>query len=130
MFQRTMTVLNVSDVSASIRFYEKMGFVSHGIWDDPKIGFAIIQRGQVSIGLDGTPNRNKGRAAWWTAYIYVEDARAVFQEFQKAGVPVDEFRDQNAYGCLDFDVVDPDGYRLAFGQDLDPTNGPGLRAEN
>ena len=130
MFQRTMTVLNVSDVTASIRFYEKMGFVRHGIWDDPKIGFAIIQRGQVSIGLDGTPNQNRARPAWWTAYIYVADARAVYQEFKDAGVPVDDFRDHNAYGCLDFDVVDPGGYRLAFGQDLDPTNGPGLRADD
>jgi hypothetical protein len=37
-----------------------------------------------------------------------------------------ETRCDNPYGCDDFDVIDPDGHRIAFGQDMEPGARPGL----
>ena len=73
-FLRSMTVLQVRDVTASIAFYKTLGFNGWG-WPDTETGelvFAIIQRGDVTIGLQllrGEPRVN----THWAAYIYVDD---------------------------------------------------------
>jgi predicted enzyme related to lactoylglutathione lyase len=128
MLHRSMTVLNVTDVLASVAFYERLGFVSHGVWGDPP-GFAILQRGQVTLAVDvadGPPPVNR----WWATYIYVEDAEALRAEFVERGIEVTEMHRPTHYGCIDFDVIDPDGHRLAFGQALNPVPGPGLREDD
>ena len=121
---RAMPVLQVSDVSASVAHYERLGFSSHGAWNDPP-DFAIIQRGDVTLALDrgeGAPPTNQ----WWAAYIYVEDAESLRRELLAEGLSPTEMHRPEYYGCIDFDVIDPDGHRIAFGQALDPTPGPGL----
>lgn len=125
---RAMPVLQVRDVTASAAFYEKLGFANHGFWGDPP-DFAIVQRGEVTLALD----KSEGGGAipsnqWWAAYVYVDDVDALHEEFAGLGLeslsePCDE-----VYGCRDFDVVDPDDHRIAFGQDLGD-GPPGLGAE-
>ncbi|MEO1307946.1 MAG: VOC family protein [Pseudomonadota bacterium] len=124
---RAMPVLQVTDIQRSAPFYEKLGFESHGMWDDPP-AFCILQRGDVTLALDrrkGPPPLNH----WWAAYIYVEDAEALRTELETHGVEVTEMHRPTHYGCIDFDVVDPDGHRLAFGQALNPEPGPGMGHE-
>ncbi len=128
-FRRSMPILQVSDVRRSAGFYERLGFHCHGFWGDPP-GFAIVQRGDVTLGLfllekaPITPNE------WWAAYLYVDDANALHAEFKALDIPeLSEPRDQE-WGCRDFDLVDPDGHRLAFGQDLmGDEHGPGKGRE-
>ena len=121
---RAMKVIPVSNVTAAEAFYARLGFASHGAWGDPP-SFAIVQRGDVSLALD----RHEGALPtnqWWAAYVYVDDAEAMRADVLNAGVETTEITRENAYGCIDFDVVDPDGNRIAFGQSLDPAPGPGL----
>jgi hypothetical protein len=124
---RSMPVLQVRDVAQSLAFYEKLGFSSHGVWGDPPL-FAIIQRGDVTLALDRA--RQDGSIPlnqWWAAYIYVDDAKALRDEFAALDLPeFTEMHFPDDYGCIDFDVVDPDGHRIAFGQSLHPVPGPGL----
>jgi catechol 2,3-dioxygenase-like lactoylglutathione lyase family enzyme len=122
---RSMPVLQVRDVARSVAFYEKLGFSSHGMWEDL---FAIVQRGDVTLALDkareGGPIPNN---QWWAAYIYVDDAKALREEFSACALPeMTEMHFPQDYGCIDFDVVDPDGHRIAFGESLCPVPGPGL----
>ncbi|MEO0830467.1 MAG: VOC family protein [Pseudomonadota bacterium] len=120
-----MTVLQVTDLERSIAFYARLGFFSHGTWGAPP-SFAIVQTGAVTIALDRgktTPPLNQ----WWAAYIYVEDAEALRQAFVSAGIEATEMNRPTDYGCMDFDVIDPDGHRIAFGQALNPVPGPGLQ---
>ena len=122
--RRAMPVLQVRDVAASTAFYERLGFYSHGFWGNPP-AFCIVQRGDVTIALDGgkdDPPVNQ----WWAAYIYVDDAKALREEFIAEGLQPDEMRAPTDYGCIDFDMVDRDGHRLAFGQSLRPDPAPGL----
>lgn len=122
---RAMPVLEVSDVARSEAFYERLGFASHGTWGDPP-GFCIIQRGEVTLALDRSGSGKPPLNQWWAAYIYVEDAEALRAEFAAEGLAPTKMHHPDSYGCIDFDIVDPDGHRLAFGQALNPDPGPGL----
>lgn len=125
---RSMTVLQVRDVAQSEAFYrDKLGFHSHGTWGDPP-AFCILQRGAVTLALDlsrdGAPIPVN---QYWAAYIYIEDAEALVAEFRQAGLEILRGPEDTFYGLRDFDVRDPDGHLLAFGQDLEPGGaGPGL----
>lgn len=128
---RTMPVLQVSDVRASVAFYGRLGFVCNGEWtgDDgtEDVHFGIVQRGAVTIGLQllrGPLRVNTD----WAAYIYVDDVAALHREFTEQGLSPSQLR-QQPYGCDDFDLRDPDGHQIAFGQDRNPEHGPGLGAE-
>ena len=63
---------------------------------------------------------------WWAAYLYVDDVEALHAEFTATGVEPTAINHPDHYGCDDFDVIDPDGHRLAFGQARNPEPGPGL----
>lgn len=123
---RAMPIIQVRDVRASAGFYAKLGFDCHGFWGDPP-GFAILQRGDVTLGIflpeSGTVVPNDQ----WAMYVYVDDADALHAELAAiGGLELSEPCDE-PYGCRDFDVVDPDGHRIAFGQDLAPEEyGPGM----
>ena len=89
--------------------------------------FCIVQRGDVTLALNHQRAGDVHRNQWWAAYIYVSDVVALHAEFAGRDiVELSEIRRGNPYGCDDFDVMDPDGHRLAFGQSLNPFPGPGL----
>ena len=78
---RAMPVLDVSDVRASAAFFARLGFDCHGFWGEDPVDFAIVQRGDVSIGLhfaDGPVVKRRG----WSVYIYVDDIVALHDEFR------------------------------------------------
>lgn len=124
-FARAMPILEVADVARSAAFYGRLGFADHGAWADGGVPrFTIVQRGDVTLGL--TWRESPARHEWWAAYLYVSDAEALRDEFVAEGLAPTEMNRPEHYGCIDFDVIDPDGHRIAFGQALDPRPGPGL----
>lgn len=128
---RAMPVLEVADVERSAAFYADMlGFVAHGMWgnEGEPPGFCIVQRGAVTIALDrsGQP-RPAPNNQYWAAYVYVTDVNALHAELKAKGVDIVRGPEDAPYGCRDFDVRDPDGHLIAFGQDLEPgATGAGL----
>ena len=99
---------------------------TQGIWDDPPT-FAIVQRGQISLGLDRSEGGEVPANQWWAAYLYIDDADAAHAEFAQLDLPEITQPEDRIYGCRDFHITDLDGHRLAFGQDLNPEPyGPGL----
>ncbi|MEM7422384.1 MAG: VOC family protein [Pseudomonadota bacterium] len=127
-FLRAMPVLNVGDVAASAAFYERLGFSSHGMWGDPP-GFCIVQRGDVTLALDRTDQGTMPLNQRWAAYLYVDDAEGLRTEFTEIGIETTDMHRPTQYGCIDFDVIDPDGHRIAFGEAQNPASGPGLDAD-
>lgn len=115
---RAMPILEVADARRSVEFYKRLGFENHGFWGDPP-EFAIVQRGSVTLGLKVPNERAPVTNEWWSAYVYVSDAPALRAEFEALGVSPTAVGARE-YGLQDFDVVDPDGHRLAFGSDLSP----------
>ena len=117
----------VDDVVATANFYrDQLGFGYRQFWGDPP-GFTMVRRSGVVIMLSQMertglmrPNHTvdpEGGA--WDAYIWVEDADALYSEFKSKGVKIARDICDQPYGCRDFDIEDCNGYRLCFGHDLE-----------
>ncbi|HVH66440.1 MAG TPA: VOC family protein [Gemmatimonadales bacterium] len=111
---------------ASANYYrDKLGFHYERFWGDPP-GFCMVKRRGIvimlsQVGRTGVmhPNRladPEGEA--WDAYVWVENADALYAEFTSKAVTIARTICDQPYGCRDFDVEDCNGYRLCFGQDL------------
>ena len=117
----------VDDVVATANFYrDVLGFSYDQIWNDPP-SFCIVHRNGAAFSLSKLeitgvmrPNRivdPEGCA--WDAYVWVDDAKAVYEEFRSRGAKIVRELGNREYGCRDFDVEDCNGYRLGFGQELE-----------
>jgi len=110
----------VKDLLASVDYYtEKLGFERPKLWGDPP-GFAMPHREGFIIMLqaveDKAPNTNEGL---WDAYFWVRDAHALFKEFKENGAIIAyEPELKEGYGNVEFAVKDPDGYLIAFAQEI------------
>lgn len=122
---RAMPILQVKDLDASIAFYARLRFAPISRWDN----FAMVQRGDVTIGL-GLSDAPPDTSDWTSAYLYVADADATYREFTGAGFAIDGAPEDRFYGCRDFELSDPDGHRLVFGQDISGATRPGLAEPN
>lgn len=125
-FLDLVPMLLCADVQASIRFYtDVLGFdvVSRddGIGGS---GFATVGNGKARLMLASptyvpqNPKAEDGRFTQANYYFYVADAEALRREVVDAGWPATECVDR-FYGLKEFEVADPDGHVLLFGQDLD-----------
>jgi predicted enzyme related to lactoylglutathione lyase len=116
----------VDDVVATGNFYrDKLGFTYERFFGEPP-AFCMVHRGGIVIMLSRfdppVPMRPNGKAApdgdGWDAYIWVDDADALLNEFLSRGVQIARDICDQPYECRDFDVVDLNGYRLCFGHDI------------
>jgi len=125
---RAMPVLQVTDVTRSAAFYaDVLGFTSHGTWGDPP-AFCIVQRGGVTIALDFAEDGTVPLNQYWAAYVYVSEVDALCAELKAKGAEIAREIEDTEYGCRDFDIRDPDGHLIAFGEVLNLSAGetPGL----
>ena len=117
----------VDDVVTSANFYrDKLGFEYERFWGEPPC-FCMVRRSGIVIMLKQLevigvmrPNRtvDPERGAW-DAYIWIDNADALYAEFKSKGVIIARDICDQPYGCRDFDVDDCNGYRLCFGQNLE-----------
>jgi predicted enzyme related to lactoylglutathione lyase len=115
----------VDDVVATANYYrDKLGFHYDRFWGLPP-AFCMVKRSGIIIMLSqleetGLMRPNgpvEGDDGPWDAYIWIEDADALYAEFKSKGVTIARDICDQPYGCRDFDVLDCNGYRLCFGQD-------------
>jgi hypothetical protein len=117
----------VDDVVRTANYYrDKLGFSYERFWGEPPC-FCMVQRSGIVIMLGQLerigvmrPNRtvDPERGAW-DAYIWIDNADALYAEYKSKGVIIARDICDQAYGCRDFDVDDCNGYRLCFGQNLE-----------
>jgi uncharacterized glyoxalase superfamily protein PhnB len=116
----------VDNVVATAEYYrDKLGFRFDRFWGEPP-GFCMVHRrgivimlSQLSVQGVMRPNRMvdpHGEA--WDAYIYVDDADKLHDEFAGKNVKIVRGLCDQFYGNRDFDVEDCNGYRLCFGSEL------------
>ena len=124
-FLDLVPMLMCADVPASVRFYRNvLGFEVVDRMDDVgSTGFASLRNGAAQIML-ASPSyiprapTIEGRHPQSAYYFYVEDADALRAAVVAAGWPATECVDR-FYGLREFEVVDPEGHVLLFGQDID-----------
>ena len=117
----------VDDVVTTANFYrEKLGFRYERFWGDPPC-FCMVLRSGITIMLSQLPKKTAMRpnrltdpsGEVWDAYVWVDDADALFKEFTEKGVKIARDLCDQPYGNRDFDVEDCNGYRLCFGHDIE-----------
>jgi predicted enzyme related to lactoylglutathione lyase len=117
----------VDDVVTTANFYrDNLGFRYERFWGDPP-RFCMVHRSGIIIMLSQFDEpgvmRPNGRAIpggdAWDAYVWVENADALYDEFKAKGVQIARDICDQPYGNRDFDVLDCNGYRLCFGHDIE-----------
>lgn len=114
----------VDDVVATANFYrDKLGFKYERFWGEPPC-FTMVHRSGITIMLGQLektglmrPNSAADPAGEgvWDAYVWVDDADALYEEFKSKGVNIARPICDQMYGCRDFDIRDCNGYTLCFG---------------
>jgi len=118
----TAAVLLVRDFEKSVEHWKScLGFGGRA-WGDPP-NFAIMQRDDCRIMLASAPKDHTNKPNWefngsWNAYFWVDDAKAIYEEFIANGAKIDYKLHEKPYGVLEFGIQDLDGHDIAFGQDL------------
>ncbi len=113
----------VDDVVKSAEYYrDVLGFSFDRYWGEPP-SFAMVWRDGICFMLKqcpglARPNSIAYGSSTWDAYIWVRDVDALYEEFKTKGVKIIRGPEVvEEYGNKDFDLEDPNGYVLCFGQD-------------
>lgn len=113
-------ILLVRDIHAAAAYWrDKVGFEDQSIHNDPP-DFCIARRDGVTIML--ALSHASPVPHWrvvpnmWNAYIWVDDAKSLYEELCNRGAKIDYTLHQKPYGCLEFGIQDLDGHDIAFGQ--------------
>ena len=111
-----------TDMKTTLAFYEeKLGFKCVGTWQDPP-EYAIVERDGHKIHFRRaeplTPNPDKYADELLDAYLFIEDADALFREYSARGVEFTRTISNTPWNSREFAVKDCDGRLLAFGADI------------
>jgi uncharacterized glyoxalase superfamily protein PhnB len=112
-------VFVVQDVPQSVAHYrDVLGFRVEFTYGEPAI-YAGVERDRVLIHLQaaGGTKRAPGQGA---LYVFVTGVDALYEELEGRGARVGDPPRDYPYGMRDFELVDPDGNQLSFGQESSP----------
>ncbi len=108
--------LRARDVQALAEWYrDNLRFEIKFLWQDPPT-FAMIGRDEIRIGI-GPRDAAFGPTSF---YIHVEDLDGLYAEFHARGI-IHRAPTIAPYGMKEFEVYDPDGNRICFGEPTEPT---------
>jgi len=118
-------VLRVADVGRSIAWYrDTLGLTGDPFPASPPYEFAILRRGDVELMLRrGTPPARQPRSYDWDVYLRLEGdgIRDLFAQLSERGV-VTRRLERMFYGLVEFEVIDPDGYRICLSGEVADAN--------
>ena len=121
-FQSVAVVFPVSDIGATIRWYEEqLGFVGDPFPANEPYVFGILRRDNVEImlqrveGYEKPDLYNSRPGGVWDAYFRVEGVHDLFDAVKDEATIVQPLRKQ-PYGNWEFEVRDPNGYLLVFSE--------------
>jgi uncharacterized glyoxalase superfamily protein PhnB len=111
-----------TDIPATLAYYrEKLGFACLGTWQDPPV-YAIVARDRHAIHFrraqPPTAQPDKYAEELLDAYVFIEDADALYAEYAARGVEFTRSLANMPWGAREFVVKDCDGRLLAFGANL------------
>jgi catechol 2,3-dioxygenase-like lactoylglutathione lyase family enzyme len=112
-------VFVVQDVPASVAHYrDVLGFRVEFTYGEPTF-YAGVERDRVLIHLQAAAQTKRvpGQSA---LYVFVTGVDALYDELKGRGARVGDPPKDYPYGMRDFDLLDPDGNHLSFGQESAP----------
>ena len=122
MVRQIAPVFFTMDIPATLAYYnDKLGFECLGTWQDPPV-YGIVARDEHAIhfrcAAPPTANPNRYRDELLDAYVFVEDADALYAEYSAKGVEFVRRLANMPWRSREFVVRDCDGRLLAFGANL------------
>lgn len=122
MIRQIVPLFFTMDIPGTLAYYkDKLGFECLGTWLDPPV-YAIVARDQHAIhfrcAAPPTANPDKYADELLDAYLFVEDADALYAEYAAKGVEFTRGLSNMPWRCREFVVKDCDGRLLAFGANL------------
>src|SRR5918912_2390819 len=108
-----------NEPGCDLRYYkDKLGFSCIGTWQDPPV-YAIVARDQQRIHFrcaePPSPNPDKYDDELLDAYLFIDDADALYAEHASRGVEFTRALANTPWRSREFVVKDCDGRLLAFG---------------
>jgi catechol 2,3-dioxygenase-like lactoylglutathione lyase family enzyme len=119
-------MLSVTDLERTIAFYrDELGFAVVNSLGSPDPVWCMLRRDSVSLMFNQPPECSEATSPrrakdFQIFYFYPEDVRALHAGWKVRGLPVSDLRVTD-YGMREFELRDPDGYWLWFGE---PTTNP------
>ena len=122
MIRRIAPQFFTLDIPGTLAYYQaKLGFECLGTWQDPPV-YAIVARDQQAIhfrcAAPPTASPHKYSDELLDAYIFIEDADALYAEYTAKGVEFTRGLANMPWRSREFVVKDCDGRLLAFGANL------------
>ncbi len=118
LFSHSSPVWPVKNMQRSLDYYvNELGFEVLFKWEDPPT-YATIKRDDIGIHLTTLDDLEDDYRPRTALFIFVYDVDAVWAEYQEKEVKIVAEIGDREYGMRDFDIEDPDGYRLVFGKSL------------
>lgn len=119
MIRRIAPQFFTMDIPATLAYYkDKLGFECLSTWLDPP-AYAIVARDQHTIHFrcaePPTSNPDKYADELLDAYLFIEDADALYAEYAARGVEFTRGLANTPWNAREFVVKDCDGRLLAFG---------------
>jgi catechol 2,3-dioxygenase-like lactoylglutathione lyase family enzyme len=118
------TAFLVSDVGVTARWYrDVLGFEFNTFPDAEPFEWASVRRGNVEIMLQRSEGYEKPDldslrpGGVWNAYIYITGVDELFEAI-KDRAEVRRLPADQPYQLREFEIADPNGYVLVFGENL------------
>ena len=119
-FERATPVLRSADYPRSRDFYvERLGFSVVEEGGEPA-RFGIFKRDGSVLFVNAWQGGPPPSPGGWDAYLHVSSLDAVFAEYRASGADIQREIEETVYGMREFEVRDPDGNVICFGEDMDP----------
>ena len=129
-YRRAVAVLQVANVATSLRWYvDVLGFTPHTFPETPPYSFAILRRDDAEImlqcaeepGAASSSERKPDPEFLWSVYLRVSSADILPVAATTANkTPLLRGPELMAYGMVEFEVSDPDGYRICVAGEPPP----------
>ena len=124
-YKRAVPVLQVVDVERSLRWYaDVLGFAADTFPAQPPYSFAILRRDEAEVMLQCMDNIEGRKAApresdpqfLWSVYLRIGDNAILDVAAEVARkTPLLRGPERMFYGQVEFELLDPDGYRVCVG---------------
>jgi catechol 2,3-dioxygenase-like lactoylglutathione lyase family enzyme len=111
---RLIPMLPVKSMSASVEFYQKLGFSVERRNDD--WGWAMLALGECRLMVDQSIKLHRGVTRQAVVYLYPENIVEYHQQVRDNGLDIPDL-DVTFYGMTEFRLDDPDGNQLWVGQE-------------
>ena len=117
-------LLSVADLKQTTAFYcERLGFRVINTFGDSEPRWCMLARDEINLMFNQPPAEEMAELPqrakdFQIFYFYPDDVAALHAGWKAAGLEVGDLR-VAIYGMKEFDLRDPDGYWLCFGQSTD-----------